>query len=304
MMERMTHGVPVRGNHLAAETTAPFSVFDFGGASITLVLGDSMRLMRADPAGTADVIVTSPPYNIGKTYGRHMDSMPRASYMRWMQRFGTVSARALKQDGSLFLNLGGTPADPWLPWDVAGMIRKSLSLQNVIHWVKSISVEETGTGGVTVHTAGHFKPIVSGRYLNDCQEYVFHFSKSGANRVDKLAVGVPYKDKSNIRRWKSAGTDLRDRGNVWFIPYETIMSKSQRPHPATFPVRLPEMCILLHGLRSGMLVLDPFAGIGSTAMACARLGVSFRGYDIDVSYLSEAARRLERLLRSSAYGQR
>lgn len=253
-----------------------------------------MKLMAEVPVSSYDIIVTSPPYNIGKKYGVHRDSMPRDTYIGWMRELGILCRRVLKESGSLFLNVGGTLEDPWLPWDVAHAVSESMVLQNVIHWIKSISLEsENSDGARTVQTSGHFKPIVSRRYLNDCQEYVFHFTRSGARRIDKLAIGVPYKDKSNINRWKSAGRDIRDRGNVWFIPYETIRSWAQRPHPATYPRKLPEMCIKLHGISEETSVLDPFMGIGSTALACLDLGVSFTGFDIDGEYLRVSCERIE-----------
>ena len=105
-------------------------------------------------------------------------------------------------------------------------------------------------------------------------------------------IGVPYQDKSNIGRWKAAKEDKRDRGNTWFIPYTTIKSKKERLHPATFPIKLPEMCIKLHGIKDDMLVADPFSGIGSTAIASLSLGVSFVGFDIDNGYIDEAIQRL------------
>jgi site-specific DNA-methyltransferase (adenine-specific) len=164
-----------------------------------------------------------------------------------------------------------------------------------MHWVKSIAVSKADVGkypNISGDIAvGHFKPIVSERFLNDCHEYIFHFTKTGSVTLDKLAVGIPYQDKTNIGRWKSATSDRRDRGNTWFIPYETIQSKSDRPHPATFPVKLPEMCIKLHGQTR--LVMDPFTGIGSTAVAALRLGSSFVGFEIDKQYLEAAIDRLQ-----------
>jgi len=63
-------------------------------------------------------------------------------------------------------------------------------------------------------SVGHFKPINSKRFLNDCHEFVFHFTKSGKAPVDRLAVGVPYADKSNISRWfHTEGKDKRCSGN-------------------------------------------------------------------------------------------
>ena len=114
--------------------------------------------------------------------------------------------------------------------------------------------------------------------------------------LDRLAVGVPFKDKSNIARWGHA-RDRRCAGDVWFIPYETIRSKSQRDHhPSPFPVALPERCIKLHG-KEDALVLDPFLGIGSTLIAAQHLGCRGIGIEIDKDYAEAAAWRLrERLI--------
>jgi site-specific DNA-methyltransferase (adenine-specific) len=110
--------------------------------------------------------------------------------------------------------------------------------------------------------------------------------------LDRLALGVPYQDESNISRWRGAGDGIRCRGNTWFIPYETIQRRDRdRPHPATFPSRLPEQCLRLHGLKRIGVAMDPFTGLGSTAVACARLGVNFIGADVDETYLAEAVAR-------------
>jgi site-specific DNA-methyltransferase (adenine-specific) len=145
-------------------------------------------------------------------------------------------------------------------------------------------------------TFGHFKPVNSKRYLNHTHEHVFHFTKDGKTPLDRLAVGVPFKDKSNIARW-GHDKDRRCAGDVWFIPYETIRSKSQRDyHPSPFPVALPERCIQLHGAESPV-VLDPFLGIGSTLLAAQRLECRGIGIELDPGYAESAAWRLrERLI--------
>lgn len=138
-------------------------------------------------------------------------------------------------------------------------------------------------------SVGHYKPVNSKAFLNNCHEYIFQFTKHSRTKIDKLAVGVPYQDKSNIKRWNSKG-DLRDRGNTWFIPYETI--RESRPHPATYPVRLPEMCIKLHGIDETDLVMDPFMGIGTTALACIELDIDYIGFEIDEGYIEIASDRI------------
>ena len=95
---------------------------------------------------------------------------------------------------------------------------------------------------------------------------------------------------SNIKRWKSVRADVRERGNAWFIPYETI--QESRQHPSVFPEKLPEMCIKLHGFNNETTVLDPFIGIGTTALASTKLGVKFIGFEIDSSYVEIANEKL------------
>jgi site-specific DNA-methyltransferase (adenine-specific) len=264
----------------------------------TFHLGDCLEVFAGLPPSSVDVIVTSPPYNMGIRYNTYQDTLTPAEYLAWTSDWTAAAKRVLKPSGSLFLNVGTRPSDPWTALDVAQAVRPHLTLQNVIHWIKSIAIDRESTGaaaGLERDLAvGHYKPINSDRYLNDCHEFIFHFTQDGETALDRLALGVPYQDASNIARWKGASQGVRCRGNTWFIPYETIQRRDRdRPHPATFPSRLPEQCLRLHGTSRIEMVMDPFTGLGSTAVACARLGLSFIGSDIDDSYLAEAAERME-----------
>jgi site-specific DNA-methyltransferase (adenine-specific) len=241
-----------------------------------------MRIERE----SIDVIVTSPPYNIGVGYDAHDDNMPFDEYLDWMGEVAAECRRVLRPDGSFFLNIGDKPSDELRALRVALRVGEHFTLQNTIHWIKSIAAPDEGVN------MGHYKPVNSPRYLNNAHEYIFHFTPTGDTRLDKLAVGVPYQDKSNIGRWKHARQDRRDRGNTWFIPYDTVASA--KPHPAAFPERLPEMCIRLHGLddKRPLLVLDPFIGTGTTAVAARRLRCTYVGFEISSSYLTVADERL------------
>ena len=256
---------------------------------------DCVEGMAPLPDEHIDLVVTSPPYNLGIRYGKFSDRQDRQSYLKWCREWAAQVRRILKPSGSFFLNIGSTPSNPMLPHEIVMAFREMFTLQNAIHWIKSIAIENKQ--GV-VRSFGHFKPISSKRFLNDCHEYIFHFTKTGHVEIDRLALGVPYQDKSNIARWShTRGSDLRCRGNTWFIPYETIQSRAkQRPHPATFPVALAEWCIKLHGpAKAGRVrtMLDPFLGIGNSAVAAQRCGVKqFIGFEIDETYLVEAKRRV------------
>ncbi len=257
--------------------------------SVELFHGDCLAGMEAMSARSVDVVVTSPPYNIGKTYGTYSDDLDSGKYMEWCGEWGGAIQSVLKPDGSFFLNVGSSSANRFLPFEIVSRFRDLFELQNTIHWIKSISIER----GEETRSYGHFKPINSDRFLNDCHEYVFHFTHKGNVKLDRLSVGVPYADKSNIARWgHTGGADKRCRGNTWFIPYKTINQRAkERPHPATFPTELAVKCIRLHGKRRAV-VLDPFLGIGHAglgALECSDLVSKFIGFDIDEEYVRVAA---------------
>ena len=243
-----------------------------------------------------NVIVTSPPYNINKRYGTYNDDKERNDYLDWLFEVAKSSLDILDTEGSFFLNIGGRPSDPIIPFYVVEKFLKAgYKLQNTIHWTKSISFEKADIGKMNTikdYSIGHFKPIPGERYLTDLHEYIFHLTKTGDVKIDKRAIGVPYQDKSNIGRWKSATQDKRDRGNVWFIPYSTI--QESRPHPAVFPEKLPYLCIKLHGLKKDMIIYDPFMGIGTTALACIQLGVNYLGTEIDPQYIKVAQEDIQK----------
>jgi|SRR5579862_619506 len=258
-----------------------------------LKLGDCISGLKQIEPRSVDVVVTSPPYNIGIDYGTYQDTKSEDEYLDWCEEWAAGIAEVLRPDGSFFLNLGDSSENPFFAFSVAMRVGQLFKLQNTIHWIKAISIERDAD----VISYGHFKPINSPRFVNDCHEYVFHFTPEGRSKIDRLAVGVPYTDKSNIRRWSHTnGRDKRCRGNTWFVPYKTIHQRAtQRPHPATFPTELAAKCIRLHGKQS-CTVLDPFLGIGHSALAakeCGDLVEQFIGFDIDEEYLKIAAEVLE-----------
>jgi len=262
---------------------------------------DCLKGLQMMDSETVDVVVTSPPYNIGKDYNKYNDVRPREEYLNWMEKVAKESKRVLKKQGSFFLNVGSKPSDLWIPLDTAYRFGKHFILQNTIHWIKSIAIPKEDVGNYDAIkddiAVGHYKPINSKRYMTNCHEYIFHFTKKGDVEIDKLATGVKYQDKSNIGRWKSADQDLRGRGNTWFIPYKTIWNS--KPHPTTYPEKLPEMCIKLHGVNKKILVLDPFMGLGSTAKACKKLGINFIGFEIDETYCKIANEELYNIKKDS-----
>jgi site-specific DNA-methyltransferase (adenine-specific) len=281
----------------------PHTTLQAHRGTLRFYLGDCVDVLASLPPSAISVVVTSPPYNLGVSYRSYQDSMPRADYLAWTRVWIDAVKRQLAPDGSLFLNVGGKPTDPWTAMEVAQTVRGHLELQNTIHWIKSIAIDRDSAGAAVSLdddiAVGHYKPINSQRFLNDCHEFIFHFTPQGRTPLDRRAIGVKYQDASNIARWQTSGENRRCRGNTWFIPYDTIQSRDKdRPHPATFPPRVPEYCFKLHGLERVTTALDPFLGLGSTAVAAAQLGLDFIGIEMDEHYLNEAIARTRSVISS------
>ena len=261
-----------------------------------------------------DVIVTSPPYNVGKKYNVYNDNREPQEFLNWIHEdVAKPSYNILKDDGSFFLNVGGKASDSIFPLKILlEFIAAGYELQNWIIWAKSVSIPKTagvigkqngimnilaeiansdgaGAQQQDYFSIGHFQSINSPLYLNNLHESIFHLTKTGQVKIDRFGVTVPYQDKSNIDRWRhTEGKDRRDMGNLWLLTYETI--RTHRDHPSPFPIELPGRCIKVHGIKSkeNMIVYDPFMGIGTTALACIKLGVHYLGTEIDPEYIKIA----------------
>jgi len=291
----------------------------------TVKEGDVLDLMDSLEKESIDVIVTSPPYNIGVDYGNYKDNLPAEEYETFIFNFLSQAQRVLKPEGSLFYNVGTKPStQEYLGLHLRGVL-ENFDLQNLIIWVKSIYIHDIlpvylhellalgvslaySEGAISKSkqnkanaflnllvegkTFGHNKPCNSDRFLNSCWEPIIHATKHKTAKLDKLAVGVPYTCKSEIKRRKKT-VDLKDGGNIWYVPYQTV--KSKKEHPAAFPPELPEKCIKLHGIYKDMVVLDPFCGAGNTGLACKKLDVDFIGLDLNPDYVSLAKSRIELL---------
>jgi site-specific DNA-methyltransferase (adenine-specific) len=253
-----------------------------------LILGDCLTVLPDLEADSVDVVVTSPPYNLGLAYRGYDDRRVEDEYLAWLEQVAVQVRRVMKPEGSFFLNISGSSSAPWMPFELIVRLRPLFVLQNHIVWIKSIATRDDAVG--------HFKPVGGQRFLHHNHEHIFHLTQSGDVKLDRLAIGVPFKDKSNIAR-RGHPKDLRCRGNTWFIPYDTVQSKAAKfHHPSTFPVALPRWCIRLHG-REDAVVLDPFMGTGTTVVAAELENARGIGIDSDASYVAIARRRLAEVKR-------
>ena len=241
-----------------------------------------------------------PPYNLGVRYRSYDDTLPRDRYLDWTGAWIKAATKALDPAGSLFLNVGAKPTDPWTAMDVAQAARQHLQLQNTIHWIKSIAIDQDAAGAGARLTrdlnVGHYKPINSDRFVNDCQEFIFHFTPGGRTPLDRRAIGVRYQDASNVARWAGAAGNRRCRGNTGSSPTRRSRAATRIARtPRRSPRACPSTACACTDSRTRVL-MDPFLGLGSSALAAAELGIDFVGVEIDRHYLQEAVARTRSLI--------
>ena len=104
---------------------------------------DCIKGMARLPSEHVDLVVTSPPYNLGVRYQKYSDRQDRQSYLEWCEKWAAGVRRVLKSTGSFFLNVGSAPSNPMLPHEIVIVSHDFFVLQNTIHWIKSITIVMT-----------------------------------------------------------------------------------------------------------------------------------------------------------------
>ena len=236
--------------------------------------------------GSVALVVTSPPYFAGKDYETDLGrgAVPK-DYLAFLQMLEDVFAecvRTLEPGGRIAVNVANLGRKPYrsLASDVTTILqdRLRLLLRGEVVWVKA-----RGAGGSCAW--GSFRSP-SNPVLRDLTERVVIASKG---RFDR-ALTPKERAKQGLPHLATAGADefMESTTDVWEIPTERA---SRVGHPAPFPVELPERLIHAH-TYVGDLVLDPFMGAGSTAVAAVRTGRHYVGYELDQGYVDTARARV------------
>jgi len=250
-----------------------------------IICGDARSMDRV-PDSSAALVVTSPPYFAGKEYEEAMgEGHIPASYLEYLDMLTDVFAecvRCLEPGGRIAVNVANLGRRPFrsLSADVTAVLQDRLGmlLRGEVIWHK-----QRGAGGNCAW--GSFQrpgnPV-----LRDLTERVVIASKGRFDRAVPAAkrstVGLP--SMATISRDEFMDATL----DVWDFPAE---SAARVGHPAPFPVALPERLINLYTYE-GDLVVDPFMGSGTTAVAAVRTGRHYAGYDTDADYVGLAMERV------------
>ena len=241
---------------------------------------DCLEFMKGIKDNSYDVVITSPPYNIGKNYNLYNDN--RSDYIEWQKQVFNEVCRVLKSNGHLFLNIASTKNDPFAPYKIAEKL--NWKLQNNIIWCKAIEIDG--------YVRGYSTPTSSKRYLQNGWEHLFHFTKNGNTEIDLESSGVPYNTDYNnaVRNEKRTGKNWRPTTTCWHITYKSKATKQitrqitgDKLHPAIFPKALVKKCIQISGLKKG-IIFDPFSGTGTALVVAKEMGLDFVGCEIDKDY--------------------
>ena len=253
---------------------------------------DCLKVLPTIPENSINLIITSPPYNIGMNYNKYNDK--RNDYIEWLTSVFDECCRILKDNGNLFINLSSSKSEPFISYKIAEKIK--WKLQNNIIWAKAIEIDG--------YVRGYSTPTLSKRYLQNGWEHLFHFTKDGNTEIDLESSGVPYNtDYNNAERnFKRSGKNWRPTTNCWHITYKSKATKQitkeiagDKKHPAIYPEKLVEKCIKVSGLKNG-IILDPFSGTGTTGLVAKQMNLDFIGIEIDKDYFDFSKQRIESTL--------
>ena len=260
-----------RGNEYSLQIKEQQKVF-YEDRLIKLLHNDFLKVDLEDIKGKVNLIVTSPPYNVGIDYGSVNDSVGYEEYLQFTEKYLKRFYELLADDGRVCLNIpldknkGGLQS---IYADVV-CIAKSVGLryQSTIVWNEQNISRRTAWGS----------------WLSASAPYV----------IAPVEMIVLLYKKSWKRNEKGKSTITREEFIEWTNGMWTFPGENRKlvGHPAPFPLELPLRCIKLFSYE-GDLVLDPFVGSGTTMVACKMLNRKGVGIDIDKDYLETAVSRIK-----------
>jgi site-specific DNA-methyltransferase (adenine-specific) len=239
--------------------------------ALNRVICASAEQMAALPDCCVHLMVTSPPYNVGKVYDQ---DLTLEAYLEMLRRVWQEVWRVLVPGGRACINVANLGRKPYIPLHaliMEQMAELGFLMRGEIIWNKAASASSS--------TAWGSWRSASNPTLRDVHEYILVYSKGTFRRENPAA------------REATVGRDefLDFTKSIWTFPAESARKVG---HPAPFPLELPRRLIELYTFQ-GEVVLDPFMGSGQTALAAVQAGRSFVGYEIDPVYAALARQRVE-----------
>ena len=239
--------------------------------TLDAVIHASSESMKELPDSSVHLMVTSPPYNVGKDYD---EDLTLEEYRAFLKRVWMEVHRVLVPGGRACINVANLGRKPYIPlhaFIIRDMTELGFLMRGEVIWDKAASASSS--------TAWGSWQSASNPTLRDVHEYILVFSK-GSFRHDRSESRKDTITKEEF---------LEFTKSVWAFPTE---SAKKIGHPAPFPIELPYRCIQLYTFTNEV-VLDPFMGSGQTALAALKADRHFVGYELNKEYLTLARKRIE-----------
>ncbi len=261
--KRLYTGLPPEGEVSCQETSLPEEARN-------AIFCRSAENMVELPSNSVHLMVTSPPYNVGKDYD---EDLTLEEYLAFLQRVWQEVHRVLVPGGRACVNVANLGRKPYIPlhaYIIRDMVDLAFLMRGEIIWDKGASAASSTAWGSWRSPAN---PT-----LRDTHEYILVFSKGSFSRKK-----LPQREGTISRE-----EFLEFTKSVWTFPAE---SAKKVGHPAPFPVELPYRLMQLYTYRDEV-VLDPFMGSGQTALAALKAGRHYVGYEIMSEFINIAETRI------------
>jgi len=239
-----------------------------------LVCGDCMEEFKKIRDESIDLIITDPPFNIGKKYNSYVDNRAKEDYINWCEKWLQECARVLKDGGALYLFNYPENNAYLMPF-----LDRILTFKRWMTWHYPVN---TGMSPTNFTRSQH--------------SILFYIKGKKNNVFNKSEIAVPYKNPEDkrIKALLANGSPGRTPYDVFNFNIVKNVSKDKTAHPCQIPVQLLEIFIKASS-NEGDLILDPFAGSFSTNAAAKKLGRNSIGIDIDKSYIKIGKKRLVKI---------
>ena len=249
-------------------------VNEFPNKLLNTIIASSCENMKDIPNNSLHLMITSPPYNVSKEYD---NDLSLNEYLNLLKNCFTETYRVLVDGGRACINIANIGRKPYIPLsDYVSkiMIEIGFNMRGEIIWNKS--------AGAGISTAWGSFQSASNPILRDVHEYILIFSKGNYKRERDKNEKELRKDnitKEEFIEWTKS---------VWTMNTE---SAKRIGHPAPFPEELPNRLIKLFSFTND-IVIDPFMGSGTTAIAAIKNKRNFVGYEINKEYINLANNRI------------
>src|SRR5438874_10210201 len=251
--------------------------------------GDCLRALADVPTGSVDLAFADPPFNIGYGYDVYDDVRGKDEYLAWTDRWLTAVRRVLKPDGSLYVAIG----DEYAAEVKVALDRLGLTLRNWIVWHY--------TFGVNCSKKFNRSHAHIFYYVVDPKRFTFNadavrvpsarqttYADRRANPSGKLP------DDTWVLRPQEDPSQLRPDADTWYVPRVCGTFRERTGHPCQMPEAVLERIIRVAS-NPGDVVLDPFAGSGTTLAAAKKLGRKFVGFELSEQYADGVRKRLQQI---------